>query len=156
MTQNRFYRLINTKDKELIYHWSNDIITRESSFNSKSITLDEHSEWFKKKIIALNSWYFICEIDGMPAAIIRFDIDTNETTIGINIAPNFRGKGLASLFLTESSLLYFKKNSNVLLAFIKKSNIPSIKSFEKAGFLLDSETSINNTEAFLYKKTFYV
>jgi hypothetical protein len=39
MTQNRFYRLINTKDKELIYHWSNDIITRESSFNSKSITL---------------------------------------------------------------------------------------------------------------------
>lgn len=145
-------RELSEKDKEITFKWANDKITRESSFNSTIISFDEHANWIDRKLKDENADYFICEVGGVPASIVRFDKIDNKVVIGINIAPEFRGKKLAPYFLKKSCEKYFDKtDQSTVFAYIKKDNIASLKSFEKAGFILVKDLIINNSEAFEYK-----
>lgn len=99
--------------------------------------------------------YFIVETNRQAAGIVRFDKskENNCFTIGINIAPEFRGKGLSCRFLTIACGEFFRTNNRRIDAYIKEENIQSIKSFEKAGFRFAEETEINGNKAFKYELT---
>ncbi|MHB9140344.1 MAG: GNAT family N-acetyltransferase [Paludibacter sp.] len=144
-------RNININDKEITFEWTNDKITRDNSFNSQSITFEEHSAWFERKLNDKNATYFICEVENKPASIVRFDKADEKVVIGITIAPAFRGKKLAALFLQKSCIKYLDEtNADHIYAYIKKNNKASIKSFEKAGFLYNKTLEISNYEALEY------
>lgn len=139
------------RDIETTFMWANDKVTRQNSFNSSPIEFSDHSKWFSQKLKQSSSHYLIAEADGKEAGLIRFDTLDGMTTIGILIDNKFRGKGLAPVFLKKSCEEFRKTSANVIIAFIKKENKASIKSFEKAGFLLKRDTVINNCEAFEYE-----
>ena len=143
-------RSINQKDVNLIYQWSNDPVTRQNSFNSDPINYEDHIKWFQNKLKDENSTYYICEVNAIPAGLVRFDTSGDITTIGILIDENFRGKKLAQEFLQASCRKFRQKSDNQIFAFIKKENIASLKSFQKADFVLDSATKINNFHALKY------
>jgi L-amino acid N-acyltransferase YncA len=54
--------------------------------------------------------------------------------VRVTIAPEFRGRGLGSLLLSEISKLAAKSKVKKLLARIVTTRAPVIKSFERAGF----------------------
>ena len=148
-------RRVMLKDEKCIFDWANDSVTRDNSFSSNIISYNEHKIWFEHKLRSENSKLYIFEVNGIPASFLRFDKEGEKTVIGINISPNFRGKKLAPLFLKMSCEKYFEEaNEQNIFAYIKKENIASIKSFERAGFKYRKELEINKTLAveYIYEK----
>ena len=141
-------RKVTDEDSEDIFLWANDEDTRNNSFRSEKITKEAHKNWFAQKKSDPDSVFFIGEYKNTKAAFIRFDKENDDVVIGININPEFRGKNLSSKFILAALKHYACKNN--VLAYIKPSNIASVKTFEKAGFRYFKETEIYNQKALIY------
>lgn len=144
-------RKIENRDKKITYEWANDEVTRKNSFNTNPIQYEDHEQWFSKKLTDSNAYYLICEVDGTSAGLVRFDLNDTGATIGILVDKQFRGKGLATVFLKEACILFRQGFSQPIFAFIKEENLASVKSFGKAGFDRVEKTMINNVEAVKYE-----
>ncbi|MCF3107522.1 GNAT family N-acetyltransferase [Niabella sp. CC-SYL272] len=146
---------ITPEDKQITFDWANDTVARANSFNSEPIAFETHSTWFDKKLSDKNCIYYICKIDNKPAGLVRFDKNGTDIIIGITIDQHFRGRNLASKILTSSCKMYLSETgNNVIYAYIKKENIASVKSFERAGFTFQKEVILNGSYAleYLYEK----
>lgn len=153
INRNILLRKASEEDIHATYIWTNDEFTRKNSFSDKYISLQEHENWFRNKLKSPDANYYIFEMDSVPAAIVRFDKEkeSSDYTIGINISPELRGKKLAVKFLKMACENFTKEKSCQVNAFIKKENIPSIKSFERAGFVFNEELEINGIKSNKYK-----
>ncbi|GGG80088.1 hypothetical protein GCM10007415_10570 [Parapedobacter pyrenivorans] len=140
-------------DASVTHEWANDEASRQNSFSSEPIPLEAHCNWWTAKMNDPNAFYFVGEIGGSPASIIRFDKKKGGTNfiIGINMAPKFRGQGLSHQFLTAACHEVFKANDSSIEAYIKPKNLPSIKSFEKAGFRLVKKILVDGSPALKYE-----
>lgn len=147
---NLVLRKMRREDKNLTFEWANDEQTRTNSFNSSPIPFEDHSNWFDKKLIDENAWYYICELNGEPAGLIRFDKKDNKLITGITIDNKYRGKKLSSKFLRRGCEIVTEQTDLPIVAYIKKVNIPSIKSFEKAGFTYRNDLKIKNIDTYEY------
>lgn len=145
------YRKINVQDKLFIFNLSNEKNVRENSFMSKEISFDEHSSWFDSKIKDDSAFYLIFMYKNTDMCFIRFDKKDEVSTIGINLDKNYRGKGFASIILEQACKIYLKNYKQVIKAYIKTTNVASIKSFEKANFTFVKELKINNFDSVEYK-----
>lgn len=134
-------RRVNAGDVKLIYDWNNDPLTRINSYNQNSILFDDHQKWFLNKIADPNTVFLILEFDRKPAGCVRIDNKASENVIGITVAPEFRGRKLATPMLIAATNEYFKLfPGSVISAYIKKTNEASLKSFVGAGFkVLDED-----------------
>lgn len=134
-------RRVNAGDVKLIYDWNNDPLTRANSYNQNSILFEDHQKWFLNKIADSNTVFLILEFDRKPAGCVRIDNKASENVIGITVAPEFRGRKLATPMLIAATNEYFKLfPGNVISAYIKKTNEASLKSFVGAGFkVLDED-----------------
>ncbi|WP_435262772.1 GNAT family N-acetyltransferase [Tenacibaculum sp. nBUS_03] len=145
------FRKATKEDEQLLFDWSNDKLTRQNSYQSKEIVLSDHKKWFSNKIKDNNSLLLIGTTNSVPIGLVRFDIKEENTTVGITLDKNFRGKKLASKLLSEASKIYFKELKKPIVAYIKKENIASIKSFEKSGYKFYKEEQYNGINSFIYK-----
>jgi RimJ/RimL family protein N-acetyltransferase len=143
-------RKVTDEDSEDIFMWANDEDTRNNSFRSEKITKEAHKNWFGQKKSDPDSVFFMGEYKNTKAAFIRFDKENDDIVIGINMNPELRGKNLSSKFIL-AGLKHYACKKNVL-AYIKPSNIASVKTFEKAGFRYFKETEIYNQKALIYIK----
>lgn len=124
-------RYANINDIKKVFLLSNDDTVRQNSINQQKIKWENHVAWFNDRIKNTNEPFYIietseCEFIGQ----VRFE-KKEEVIISISIMPDFRGKGLASeiiKFCTKKSKL------NNILAYIKEENLPSQRSFLKAGY----------------------
>lgn len=130
----------SVEDLQTTFEWASDPIVRAFSFSQHTITLDEHSNWFTKKIKDENCLYLIAEMNGEKIGSIRFDIDNNKAIISYLIAPKYHGKGLGLIILTNG-LSYLQKeieNNSLhvknVIGYVMEENIPSVKAFERLGF----------------------
>lgn len=144
-------RKVNEHDLDSTFEWANDEDTRKNSFYSEPISYLDHKTWFYQKLADLNSTNYIVVIENESAGLVRFDTQENQTTIGILISKKFRGKGLANCILRESCNEFLKISNAPIIAFIKLSNITSIKSFEKAGFRKIEQVKVNGIDAYKYQ-----
>ncbi|MCE3294322.1 MAG: hypothetical protein K0R65_36 [Crocinitomicaceae bacterium] len=145
------YRRVDFSDKDLLFEWTNDPVTRSNSFQSNAVAYDEHVNWLEKKLESPDTFYLIAEVSGEPAAFVRFDGISAETVIGINIAKDFRGKGLAGQILMDSCTLFHYQFEGDIYAYIKTENEASVKAFQKAGFHLVENVIIHNFKAYKYR-----
>ncbi len=145
------FRKVEKEDVRLLFDWSNDTITRHNSYQPEEINFSDHEKWFNNKVNDKNSLLLIGTINNKSVGLVRFDIEQENSTIGISIDKNYRGKKLASKLLIEASKIYFQEFTIPILAYIKKKNIASIKSFEKSGFSYYKEEKINQIDSYVYK-----
>ena len=158
---NRFLQLLNyahlsirkalKTDMLQVYNWSNDPIVRKNSYNSKPVILEKHQKWFTSKIKNEKALFYIIEYNSIPAGMVRYEREEHHTVVGITIAKEFRGRKLAPLFLIKAAKEYFHEFEKPILAYIKKENTPSVKSFKKAGYQLYKEESFNEIDSYIYK-----
>lgn len=138
-------RKFNANDKNRLFEWSNDELTRSNSFNTQPITFAEHSEWFDKKLNDKDAFYYVGEMKGEAVGIVRFDkTRSGEVVIGVLIDKKFRGKKLAAPFLRQACKTFQKDVVSDIWAYIKSENKASIKAFEKAGFVLKEQLYVND------------
>jgi RimJ/RimL family protein N-acetyltransferase len=141
-------RSVVIDDAKLLFDWANDLDTRSNSFNTEMIAWETHLSWLQKKLKEANRSFYLFIQDNEPVGVVRFET-SNEIVIGITVAPMHRGKGLGSLMIRMACARFHKKNNADIHAYIKKRNIQSQKSFEKAGFVFLRNDTYNGEDCLI-------
>jgi len=135
-------RKVNEGDMRLCYEWANDPEVRAQSYNPKLITFEEHTAWFQKKLHDNESYFYILESDRKPVAQIRFQVSGGEAVLGFLAGPSIRSKGLGPTILGKGVEAFVNEHhgSVNIIGYVKKSNIPSQRSFERLSFIKEETT----------------
>jgi len=131
-------RLITFDDIKDIFVLSNDDFVRQNSFDSEKITWENHQKWFKNKLEDKNCVFYVVKENNNLVAQVRFDkVNKNEANISISLSKDYRSKGYgAKLIKLMSDKMLNDNNIKYINAYVKNENIASIKSFEKADYIL--------------------
>lgn len=148
------HRKAKLSDLDLYFEWTNDPATRSNSFNTQEVDYQGHTNWFTRKIEDKKALLLVFENEeNIPVGQIRIEQKTDENIIGISIDKNFRGLGLAVPMLTTACEVFFTEfQAKNIHAYIKKTNLASLNSFKKAGFVVIDELIIGEDLSYLLVK----
>lgn len=130
---------VEEDDMDLLYRWANDPVVRNNSFNTETISYENHVKWFRKMVKDPSVLQFILKDDDMPVGQIRLNIVGENAEIGYSIGNEFRGKGYGHIILQliaqEVQVNYpeIKK----LVARVKPENAVSNSLFKTEGYCLE-------------------
>ena len=128
-------RPVISKDCQRLFDWANDKDTRSQSFNKNTIPLAEHTAWFNARLKDTNTLLLICELSGIPIGITRYTIEGTNATINYSLDKEYRGVGLAGQMVPISlEKVRQLRSLKQITAFVKESNIASLRIFEKLLF----------------------
>ena len=134
-------------DELLVFEWRNIDTLVALSFQQKKVTLQEHQQWFKRKIADLNCKLLIIQLKNENIGLIRIESEQGECEITIYLVPGYEGRGFGYVALFQA-IDNCTLNCKSFLAKVQSKNIPSQKLFQKLGFLKVSE----NDAFILYNK----
>lgn len=117
-------RLATIDDARQLFEWQNDSLTLAMSVNSDPVEWDDHVGWLTERLSRAPPDLFIAELNGTSVGTVRLDDDE----ISYTVAPEHRGKGIATSMLIEAHRQFGPK-----LAKIKPHNLASIQAARKAG-----------------------
>jgi spore coat polysaccharide biosynthesis predicted glycosyltransferase SpsG/RimJ/RimL family protein N-acetyltransferase len=136
-------------DRELLYQWANDPLTRQMSFGTAQIAWDEHVAWFERVTADPHSGPAIAEawLDGgwKPVGQVRIEAPDNAglasgarpSVVSIGLGPKYRGHGLARPVLQAAvGARRAQFPCERLVAHIRPDNAPSLRIFAQVGFAL--------------------
>lgn len=127
------------EDRLALWKWRNDPETRRASFNQAEISLEEHSRWLEESLARSDRRIYIVQADGVDAGAMRLDLAAGEATVNINLAPEWRGRGIGSRALRALCREAFGPlGLRRLTARVKVDNAASRAAFARAGFTLES------------------
>ncbi|MGB0383332.1 MAG: UDP-2,4-diacetamido-2,4,6-trideoxy-beta-L-altropyranose hydrolase [Ardenticatenaceae bacterium] len=151
-TEQARIRAAGFQDAELLWQWANDPIVRANSFHPEAIPLDEHIEWYKRKVESPETRIFILELNRVPVAQIRYDrVDAETAKIGFSVLYEYRGKGLGTRLLVMTSTLACQElNVKRLKGVVFTSNKASARAFTKAGFECVGQEYISDKLCYLF------
>jgi len=125
-------------DCRLLWEWANDPVVRACSFDTASISWDEHVNWFRQRLDSPRSLLYIIINDrGVPIGQVRFDLDSaGNAEVGISIAAAERTQGYGGTALRLACQRVARESGiGKVLAHIKEDNSASIGAFSEAGFI---------------------
>jgi spore coat polysaccharide biosynthesis predicted glycosyltransferase SpsG len=142
------FRTALAGDCHLFWQWANDPAVRAASFSSDPIPWEGHRAWFAATLDSPAKRLWIVEYLGEAMGQVRFDLDGREATISVSIAKDFRGSRLADTILHLASRKVMEQEDlDVIHAFVKRENEPSIRAFMKAGYTVAGPALVGETEA---------
>ena len=101
MTTSLHFRLATMADANQLLQWRNDSLTRQFSLNSTPITNEQHLIWLKESLLNPHRQLCIVELGKQPIGTTRIDTQKDKHTISWTLAPNYRGKGLAKMMVSQ-------------------------------------------------------
>ncbi|MFH6972900.1 GNAT family N-acetyltransferase [Flavobacterium petrolei] len=145
------FRKATLADTKLYFDWANDSSVREQSYNTNTIDFESHKKWFESKVEDDSCMLLLFQNEEkLNVGQIRIQKENDkEALIGISIAAEHRGKGLAKEMLFLASDYFLENNKGYLInAYIKEQNRSSKQAFEKAGFEFDNIINYENCNSF--------
>ena len=137
-------------DSRLLWEWANDPQVRSASFSSEPIPWETHVAWFARKLKQHNCFIWIAEDDEQnPVGQIRLDTRADgESEVDVSISNRWRGQrlGVQLVRMAAQSALNGEGRTR-LHAFVKLSNVASLKAFEKGGFMRVGVEKVGGNEA---------
>lgn len=149
------FRKATLADTKLYFDWANDSSVREQSYNSNAIDFENHKKWFESKLEDVSCMMLLFQNEEKSnVGQIRIQKENqNQALIGISIAVEHRGKGLAKEMLLLASDYFLVNNKEYLInAYIKEQNKSSKQAFEKAGFEFENIINYENCSSFHFTK----
>jgi UDP-2,4-diacetamido-2,4,6-trideoxy-beta-L-altropyranose hydrolase len=131
----------------IVWEWANDPVVRQASFHPAPILWEDHELWFSRKVSDPDCLMFIA-IDREDRSIgqIRFDLAGRVAEVDLSIDGRFRGRGLGTHLLQAGlSTLRRKGRTGIVKGYVKTGNLPSIRSFEDAGFISLGTAEVQGT-----------
>lgn len=134
----RFTELDDARD---LYDWRTDATTQEFSRQGEAFSFQSHVQWLEGSLKNPARNLFIAEDDsGQKVGQVRFDRDGDMAEVGIGVSPAMRGQGMGTELLRRGCQNYLDNwDVAYILAEIKKTNVPSMKIFERVGFVLHED-----------------
>jgi len=148
------FRTVELSDCNQIWLWINDPLIRSVSFDTRSIPLDRHKEWFSSAISDPDLiYYIVLDTNAKPFGQARFKIKSKEAIISVLIDPHYRGRSLGSLVIRGATEKFFAETQiDTVKAYIKPENEISRKAFSKAGYVEQGLCDYNGNLAHLLIK----
>lgn len=132
-------RKVTMKDFQKLFIWVNDEEVRKNARYTEEKNLDEYKKWFIKALKDENLFMFIEVVDGEDIGQVKLQVSGEEIIFNYSIAKEYRGKGFGIVpirdgerFIMENKNLFIGKNK--LTAYVRTSNIPSCRIFEKLDY----------------------
>jgi len=119
-----------------IFKWRNHPDIRKNFFNQETLSWDEHEKWFMARLSDPDATVYMAYHKKEKIGSIRFESKDSVIKTSVMLNPDFLGKGLGLQVIKMGIEKFIKeeKPSKSLITEIKKNNIASIKTFQKAGF----------------------
>jgi RimJ/RimL family protein N-acetyltransferase len=87
------------EDCGAIHSWRSDEQTRSFSHDSRPIPYEIHERWFRDALANPERIMLIGEAKGSAVGILRYDLQQERAIVSINLAPEWRGRGLGARLL---------------------------------------------------------
>ena len=148
------FRMANENDVMQYFEWANDEEVRKNSFSDETISLQNHKEWFNRKLNADTCFLYLFLLNGEPVGQVRINLSNKETIVGISVDKDYRGRALGVEMLKQATTDYLAKHKKEqIVAYIKLENKASLSSFKKVGFENETIVTEQNHKSYkLYKK----
>ncbi len=150
------FRSVSLEDCERVWKWINEPEVRAVAFQSEPLDWEHHREWFERRLSKGVYPYWIIVDSEKVLGQVRFDQkkEKDQVCISIVLSAEARDKGSGSKILRDAADKFFSEfpNLNDIYAWIKQSNIRSVRAFQSAGFTLLEETTISGQPAIILKK----
>lgn len=149
------FRKATKSDCDLYFKWVNDPLVRDQSYNSTIVSLEDHQNWFQKKIIDIDwNFYLFENLENEKVGQVRIQkINGSEAIIGVSVDSLYRGKGYGITMLQLASIHFLNIHPDITInAYIKKGNLASKITFEKAGFDFKELIEYQNFQSYHYIK----
>ncbi len=130
-------REANKSDAAQVFEWRNDPWIVSLSAGRKTVTWQEHSNWFNSVIASEDHLVFILEIEGEGAGTVRLDRASASTAIlNVYLLKDFTGRGFGVEAIKRATAACFDKWSDIeaVEAYVRAENNASLSAFSKAGF----------------------
>ncbi len=128
-------RRASAEDMEHIFRLANDPLVRNFSFSPEPIRLEDHATWYANRLASQDTIFYVLNLEGVIAALVRYDRNGNEAEIDVAVHSAFRGKGFCSKVLIETAEAAIESLSVARLkAVVFEENTASRRCFMKAGF----------------------
>lgn len=134
-------RRAEESDREMIFGWRNDPWIVGLSAGRRAVTRAEHDEWFGRTVADPGALLFVVEAGGVPAGQVRLirggEAGEGEAAISVYLLKEHTGRGLGAAAIAQGCAEAFAQWSALrrVRAQIRRDNAPSIRAFEKAGFV---------------------
>lgn len=136
-----YLRLVDSEDCCLLWKWANDPECRRMAINQEPIAFEEHTKWFKNRLLSDDTLILILEKNSIAIGQIRFDRNhSDEAEIDIYVEKGYRGLSLGTYLLREGTQYYLnylslnRRYVKTVVGHIRPENDISCRAFEKAGF----------------------
>ena len=104
-------------DAGSILDWRNDAETRKLSGDTGEVSVERHQAWFGQMLADPGCWFGVAEDgSGQPFGVVRFNLDPDDPStaeVSINLAPEYRGRGLGGQCLQSAIHQYRGENRAV-------------------------------------------
>jgi len=128
-------RRATAADTEAVWRWRNDPVTRAASLDTAEVPWAVHETWFGDSLRRDDRELYIVVADGEDAGMVRVDVRNGEGVVSVNIAPEWRRRGVGTAALrTLVRQTPRRPGLARLVAEIRASNVASRAAFERAGF----------------------
>ncbi|MHC4400241.1 MAG: UDP-2,4-diacetamido-2,4,6-trideoxy-beta-L-altropyranose hydrolase [Planctomycetota bacterium] len=129
-------RPVAASDARAVWRLANAASVRHNSLSSEPILWDEHAAWFREKLDAADTSTWVLGLFGLLVGQIRYDrVDAETAEISFSVVAPFRGRGLGSRLLCQTSRLAGDQLAvGRLRAMVRHGNAASARIFSKAGF----------------------
>jgi RimJ/RimL family protein N-acetyltransferase len=125
------------QDAEKVFFWRNNpfILARGSS--QKTVTWEEHLQWFRETIVGSRRKMLIVLLNGQRVGQVRFDrADDDTMVISVYLIDTYTGRGLGVDAIQRGCNMLFSDLSVArVVACVREDNVPAHSAFRKAGFV---------------------
>jgi UDP-2,4-diacetamido-2,4,6-trideoxy-beta-L-altropyranose hydrolase len=128
------FRAVQRNDSRRIWEWRRAM---DATFNRSADNTNffEHDQWFKEAIASPNRCFSIVTLGDLACGYLRLDLNDNTSgRVSICLAPDVRGRGIASQLLKEAVALGACLGLKRLDAEIHHKNVASRRLFERSGY----------------------
>lgn len=139
-----YLKACDSSDRDILYEWANEPLTRANSFNTKHIEYKEHCLWFESKMNNPNTFIYILYKDNNKIGIVRLDkYKEKEAEISYSIDKNYRGMGYSTKLLELAKEKAKLNGIGRIVAYVKKENTVSNFALLNSGYLKEEEKENN-------------
>jgi RimJ/RimL family protein N-acetyltransferase len=123
-------------DARFVWEVNNHPSVRMQSVSTSPIPWETHQDWFARKVADHDTSFYIASCEGASIGVVRFDFRDNDATISIAVSPPFRGKGLGSKIIANSTDELARGHPGArAIAWVRADNVASLRAFARAGYV---------------------
>jgi RimJ/RimL family protein N-acetyltransferase len=133
-------RAATTDDAAFLRELRNDAEVRRRSRATGVVEEHAHLRWLADALADPRRHLFVVEDPGGPVGQVRLDVHERCAEISIAVVAAARERGIAGAALRAANVKARELGLSELRAFVQRSNKPSIRLFDRAGYQQLGET----------------